>query len=105
MRAVQNRSKFPVGLADYFASNKTDLFQLWLQSGRDWQKTELAVKRVVEARNTATKGWVAKQGRELKQALGEEKFKKIAASRKASGLYYEDEDFPGDEDESHLQNL
>lgn len=47
------------------------------------------------------KGWEAAQGKELRKRFeDDEKFKKLIASRKSSGMYDEDEDFPGDDDES-----
>ena len=50
----------------------------------------------------STKGWKAEQGKVLKQRYSPEKWKTILASRKQSGLYYEDPDFPGDDDEPWL---
>ena len=47
----------------------------------------------------ATRGWKAEQGKVLKQRYSPEKWQTILASRKQSGLYYEDPDFPGDDDE------
>lgn len=102
MRSAGNRSKFPAALADQFATNKTELFNLWLDSGKKWDQVELKVKRSVENRNKATKGWQAVQGKELRAKFSAEKFDKIVQTRKANGMYYEDEDFPGDDDESHL---
>lgn len=42
------------------------------------------------------------QGKEFKAKYSEEKWQKILHSRKAAGLYYEDEDFPGDDDDPRL---
>ena len=92
--------KFPLALADYLQSNKTDLFNFWMDSDKDWKKVELKVQRSVENENTSTKGWEAVQGKILRQKFTEEKFQKLITARKASGLWYEDEDFPADDDES-----
>ena len=91
-----------MALSEVFQTQKVELFNWWLDSGRDWDKVQMIVKRVAEGRNTATKGWQAVQGKVLKTQLSEEKFKKLVASRLQSGLYYEDEDFPDDTDESSL---
>ncbi len=92
--------KFPLALADYLQSNKTDLFNFWMDSDKDWKKVELKVQRSVENENTSTKGWEAVQGKILRQKFTEEKFQKLITARKASGLWYEDDDFPADDDES-----
>lgn len=102
VRAAANRSKFPVQLADFYMSNKVELFNFWLDSNQDWHSCELMVKRSVEAKNTSLKGWHAVQGRDLRAKYSEEKFNKIVEARKASNMYYEDEEFPGDLDEPRL---
>lgn len=99
MRQSSGR-KFPIALSDYLQSNKVDLFNFWLDADQDWKKTELKVQRSVENENVATKGWEAVQGKILRQKFTEDKFNTLIASRKSAGLWYEDEDFPGDMDES-----
>lgn len=99
VRSAANRKKFPVALAETFNSQKVELFNMWLDSGKDWNRTQLLVERQSEMRNQSIKGWTAVQGKALKQQYGDDeaKFQTIVAKRKASGLYYEDEDFPGDD--------
>lgn len=48
----------------------------------------------MEKKNEGTKGWQAIQGRVLAEKYPEEKWLKIKESRKASGLWYPDDDFP-----------
>ena len=101
-RAAANRSKFPVALSEQFVQGKTELFNLWMDSGKSWDQTVVQVKRKQELEHKATKGWEAVRGSDLrKRYSSEEKFTKVVNARKASGLYYEDEDFPGDLDDSH----
>ena len=103
VRSAGNRSKFPVQLSEFYTTNKIELFNFWLDSGRDWQSCVLKVERTVEAKNRATKGWEAVQGKDLrKQYTTKEKFDKVVEARKSAGLYYEDDDFPGDIDDPHL---
>ena len=97
VRSAANRKKFPVSLAETFNSQKVELFNMWLDSGKDWSRTKLQVERQNEMRNQSIKGWTAIQGKVLKEKLGEEKWKTVLAKRKASGLFYEDDDFPGDD--------
>jgi hypothetical protein len=40
--------------------------------------------------------------RQNAERLTPEKFEKLVSSRKASGMYYEDEDFPNDDDDPCL---
>lgn len=99
MRQTSSR-KFPLALSDYLQSNRSDLFNLWVDSNQDWRKVELKVQRSVENENTATKGWEAVQGKVLREKFTEEKYQKLINARKASNLWYEDDDFPGDDDDS-----
>ena len=104
MRAAQAKSKFPAQLASFYQTNRTELFNFWVDSGKSWRECELKVKRSIEARNIATKGWKAIQGKDLKKRFEDEtKYKKLVESRKASGLFYEDTDFPGDDDEARIE--
>lgn len=103
MRQAASKSKFPVSLGDHYNSNRLELFNIWCDSDHDWQKTEVKVKRTIEERSRATKGWQAIQGKVLKTQLSAEKYEKLINSRKSTGLFYEDEDFPGDDEESHLK--
>ena len=100
MRAAANRAKFPVCLADHFANSRTDLFNMWLEAGKDWDKTKVVVERSQEARNKSPKGWSAIQGKTLREKYSAEKFEMLVNKRKSQGLFYEDDDFPGDLDEA-----
>lgn len=103
MRAVQSKSRFPADLAPFYQTNRTELFNFWVDSGKSWSECKLKVQRSVEARNVATKGWKAVQGKELRKRFEDEaKFKKLVESRKQSGLFYEDADFPNDDDETRF---
>lgn len=101
-RQAANRSKFPVALSSIYAANKTDLFAMWLDSGKSWSKTEMAVERANELRNQSIQGWHAVQGKTLKQQFSEDKFNRLVETRKSQGLFYEDSDFPGDIDEAQF---
>lgn len=37
-RTVANRKKFPVELASHYTHDKTDLFALWLDNDKDFEK-------------------------------------------------------------------
>ena len=59
----------------------------------------------MEQVNTASRGWEAQQGKTLKTMYSETKYASLIAARKSAGLWYEDEDFPGDDDETcHHRN-
>lgn len=90
------------GLSEHVAKNKVDLFNIWLDNGHDVQGACLELTRRAEATQRATAGWEAVQGRELRKRYGdnEEKFNKVVKAREAAGLFYEDQDFPGDVDDS-----
>ena len=101
VRTAISKGKMPVALSDYCRTNKLDLFNMWLDSDKSWDKVKLQVERKTQGTDTTKKGWEAVQGKELRKRFDdEEKFKKLIASRKSAGMYYEDEDFPGDDDES-----
>ena len=71
-----------------------------MDKGEDWGECKLHVEREIEQKNKSKKGWHAVQGKELRGKFNEEKFKKVVATRKAQGMYYEDDLFPGDDDEA-----
>lgn len=100
VRQAANRSKFPVALASHYATNKTELFGMWLDSGKCWKETVMAVERANELRNQSIQGWQAIQGKVLRDKYSPEKFQRLIETRKSQGLYYEDKDFPGDDDET-----
>ena len=98
----QAKSKMPIGLNEMYTSNKQELFSIWLDQNRDWNACTLEVARRQESQNVSKRGWKAVQGKELKAKYSEEKWQKVLQARKAAGLYYEDEDFPGDDDDPRL---
>ena len=61
------------------------------------EKCEILVERKLEKKNPPSKGWEAFQGKVLAQKYDEAKWNKIRESRKASGLWYQAEDFPDDD--------
>ena len=101
---VQSNPKAGSGRSCTFLPNKPNrTFQFLVDSGKSWSECKLKVQRSVEARNVATKGWKAVQGKELRKRFEDEaKFKKLVESRKQSGLFYEDADFPNDDDETRF---
>ena len=98
----QARTKMPMGLNDMYTSSKQELFSMWLDQGKDWSACSLEVERRQEQQNVAKRGWQAVQGKVLKTRYSPEKWEQVLKSRKAQGLYYEDEDFPGDDDDPRL---
>ena len=96
MRQLKAQTKVPVTVSEYCTShaNRVDMFNMWLSSDKDWSKCELLLERKMEKKNEGTKGWQAIQGRVLAEKYPEEKWLKIKESRKASGLWYPDDDFP-----------
>ena len=99
------KTKMPIGLNDMYLSSKQELFSLWLDHNKDWGACSLEIERRQEQQNVAKRGWQAVQGKVLKSRYSQEKWQHILASRKAAGLYYEDEDFPGDDDDSRLNQV
>lgn len=105
-RQLKSNAKVPCQLSEYaqVAANKTDLFGMWLDSGRDWSQCQILLERKIQQKNESQRGWQAVQGRALKEKYKEnpDKLEKLIQSRKASGLWYPDDDFPDDDDESRL---
>ncbi|CAK9008792.1 unnamed protein product [Durusdinium trenchii] len=99
-REALSRSKFPAELSEYYNTKKTELFNIWMDSGMNWSSCKLAVDRQVSQRNVASKGWHAVQGKTLRQQYTSEKFEKLIQERQKQGLWYEDDLFPGDLDEA-----
>ena len=94
------RSKERLRVSDYFQSNKVELFNIWLDSGKDWDHVKLYVDRVYAQVNQSTRGYVSVKGRDLKEQYGETKGQQLIDSRKSSGCWYADDDFPTDPDDS-----
>ena len=62
-----------------------------------------SLKRKLENSSIAERGWCAIQGRELELRCTEAKWSSVRDSRKAAGLWYED-DFPGDDDDTRFHS-
>ena len=85
---------------EYYTQNKVDCFNMWLDSGKDWDKVSLSVARIHAQHTESKRGWIAQQGKEIKKNHSETKAKAIFAARKAAGLWYPSDDFEDDEDET-----
>ena len=102
-RQAKSANKMPANLSEFYLTSKVELFNLWLDAEKDWEKCELQVERIQSQRNISKRGWIAVQGKELKKKYDtEEKWEKVRADRVAKGLYYQDDDFPDDALESQL---
>ena len=78
---------------------------MWMDSGKDWAETTMTLERKNKLKNQSVKGYEAIQGKELRKRFADDsaKFDRLVAQRKLTGMYYEDDDFPNDDDESwHL---
>ena len=88
-----------------YKKNKVELFNLWLDSGRDWDQTCILVERSQSNLNLNRKEWKGVKAKDLKAQFGEAKALEIIAKRQESGMWYKDEDFPSDpEDWVAVQN-
>lgn len=94
------RSKQRFRVYEYSQSNKLECFNLWLDSDKSWDAIKLHVDRIHQQENCSKRGWVSVQGRDIRAKYPEDKANQLIASRKQEGLYYEDPDFPGDDDET-----
>ena len=95
----QLKGKAPIAVSQYASAhaNKVELFNMWMDSDKSWDKCEVLLERKMQKKNEGTKGWQAIQGKTLAEQFQEEKWIKIRDSRKASGMWYPDEDFPDDD--------
>ena len=100
----QAKTKMPILLNDSYQNNKTELFNMWLDSDFSWSACALAVERKHQESNAAKKGWKAIQGKELKQRYTPEKWEQVKNRRLEQGLYYKDDDFPDDDDDEAWQH-
>ena len=96
VRQVGNRNVFPAKLAPAFAKSKTDLFNLWLDSGMDWEKTTVLAERKRLTRSLSRNQLEAVQAKELYEKRGSEKAQQLIAMREKEGMWYPDDDFPQD---------
>ena len=92
----------PIHLSEYATTsqNKVELFNMWLDAKRDWNECSLQLERKMQRKNEGVKGWEAIQGRVLRERYSPEKFQALITSRKSAGLWYPDDDFPDDDDDS-----
>lgn len=97
---VRSKERFKVH--EFFASNRVELFNMWLDQGKNWDATVLAVKRKHLTKNQAIQGMTAVQGKDIKKQYTPDKATAIIQSRKTSGMWYPCQDFPDDEDETQL---
>ena len=103
-RQTQNRKVFPVQLSNMLVKNKQDLFQTWMECGKSWDKVAMKVDRSVTQKNRSLSGWIAKQVKTLKEDYNDpDKLQKLLKNRIDSGLFYNDADFPDDENDPFLQ--
>ncbi|CAK9062466.1 30S ribosomal protein S6, partial [Durusdinium trenchii] len=94
---------FPASLRPMLkGSKKTDLFNLWLDHGGEWDSVACAVERAQETVNLSRKEWVAIQAKTLKERLPEARFTELIRKRMEAGLFYKDDDFPEDELENWI---
>ncbi|CAK9085117.1 unnamed protein product, partial [Durusdinium trenchii] len=99
-RQAKSKGKMPVELSDMFVSQKTELFNLWLDSNYSWKECALAVERQRREVAESKRGWKAVQGKELKKQYTPEKWQKLRDKRIQQGLVYKDDDFGSDEEET-----
>lgn len=105
-RQLKSGNKIPCQVSEYAqtAANKTCLFGMWLDAKKDWTECSLILERTMKQQNEAEKGWCAVQGKDLKKKFegNPDKYQKLIESRKKSGLWYPDDDFPDDDEEPKL---
>lgn len=94
------KSKMPIQLNEMYATQKQELFNLWMDCDKSWSKCTFEIDRRQQVSNTASRGWTSIQGKELKLKYSEEKWEQIKRKRKEQNLYYPDDDFPDDDDET-----
>eukprot|EP00435_Cladocopium_sp_Y103_P065388 s488_g27.t1 len=103
-RQLKANNRIPCQISEYAqtTANKTCLFGMWLDSGKDWTQCQLVLERSMKQKNEAERGWCAQQGHDIKKKYknNPEKAEKVMSSRRAAGLWYADDDFPDDPDEA-----
>lgn len=73
---------------------------MWLDYDKSWDATTLAVERHHQTKQKSTTGMVAVKGKNLKKEYNDEQVQQLIKSRKESGLWYADTDFPDCEDDA-----
>lgn len=82
-------------------STGLDMFNIWLDMGEKWDRTEAEVQRIQQSSNLARKQWTAVQAKTLKSTMSETRYRELLAKRVEAGLTYKSEDFPDDEEETN----
>lgn len=82
--------------------NKNEMFTFWVDSGRNWSETQLYAERIHQEQTEAERGFDSMRGKDIKVKYGADKGQKLINARKTQGWWYEDPDFPGDEDDACL---
>ena len=90
---------FPISLGPELESDQLNLFNLWLQCGKDMKKLELTVKRTAEKSDEGQQLWETMKIVDLKKLYTEEKVKAITAKKDKAGHYDPDLEFPDDPQE------
>ena len=96
IRQSMNKNLFPPRLAAAFVKQKNELFNMWLDTGEDWDAVACEAERKNQTSTLNRNQWQAVQAREVIQKYGKERGTEIIEKRKAASLYYLDEDFPDD---------
>ena len=97
--ALACKSKsFPASLESNKKNNRLGLFSQWLESGRDWGRVLLTIRRRVEQKTLAQRqmGWIKVR----KLDYPEHKLQTVVNDCKRQGLWKEDKLFPKDEEEA-----
>lgn len=100
---VRSKDRFKVH--EYFVNNRTDCFNIWLDSDKNWDSVKLHVDRLHAAQTKSKRGFIAIQGKDLKKTHTEQKALAIISARKASGMWYASEDFEDDDDEPRYEYM
>lgn len=89
---------FPQELSGMFNRSKNSLFNAWLDSEQDWEKTMVTVEQSRSKETLSRNEMTAVKYKVLEAELGP-KFKALYQLRLTQGLWYPDADFPTDEEE------
>ena len=102
LRETENRKKMPVSLAGRLATDKTDLFRLWLDNGRSLKTVEVAITRKQVKENESESQWKALKRVDMLKTWTEDKVNAMCKARILSGLFVRDPEFPNDESEFYF---